>query len=176
MAPATSLPFLYTTVAEIGKGLGVEWLQSSEVQIGVVILSAMIAAASQHHFTKSEGITLSDTTTSPPKALDKSLVWFTFKKPDFLVNVVPAIAVSLFSLSVGVSGLGGEHTDASIWMIISAISVLYESSKPPHNIRFIDNASEATMLWGFLTLQAFYLHNIRLILIIWETIMLISGP
>lgn len=149
VAHSVCLPFLYTTVAEIGKGLGVEWLQSSDVQIGVVALSTMIAAASQYHFTKSEGITLSDTTTSPPKALDKSLVWFTYKKPDFFVNVVPAIAASLFSLSVGVSGLNGEHTDASIWMIISAIAVLYGSSKPSHVMRFTGNAGEITMLWSF---------------------------
>jgi len=146
-AHAVFLPFLYATVAEIGKAMGIEWLQSDLVQNGVIVAAAVLAVVSRTRFVNSEGIMLKDTSDSPPEAWERSLVWFTYKEPDFSY-VLPAIVLSLLNLAVGIAGVSGDYRNAAIWMIVSAVSVLYGSAKPSYIMRFSGQLGEVVMMWS----------------------------
>ena len=149
---AVRLPFLCSTAAEIGRAAGVEWLQSDLVQNSVVAVAAVLAALSRIHFFQSPGIELADTSDSPPDALERQLLWFTYKEPDFLYNVGPSILLALWSIVVGVATfrLAGGDIDAheaGIWLIASAVGVLAGNSQKSYVTRFTGNLSEVTMLW-----------------------------
>jgi hypothetical protein len=146
-AHAVLVPFLYTTVAEIGKLIGVGWLQEDYIQTLMIAAAATLAVLSRVRFVNSPGIDLSDTSDSEG-TWEKNLIWFTYKEPVFLY-VIPSIILSLFSLAVGVATFGGEARTAAIWMIVSGVTVLYGNAKPSYIQRFTGNLGEVAMLWSF---------------------------
>lgn len=87
---ALGVPFLFVTVAEIGKAAGVEWLESDWIQNGILVAAVAVALVSRVDFFQSPGIELADTSDSPPHALERQLMWFTYKEPDFLY-VLPSL-------------------------------------------------------------------------------------
>jgi hypothetical protein len=145
-AHAVLVPFLYITGAEIGKSIGVEWLQSDSIQTLMVAAAATLALLSRVRFANSPGIDLSDTGDSEG-TWEKNLLWFTYKNPEFLY-VVPSIILALFNLAVGVAAFGGEERIAAIWMIVSAVAVLYGNAKASYITRFTGNLGEVVMLWS----------------------------
>jgi hypothetical protein len=146
-AHAVLVPFLYTTVAEIGKLIGVSWLQEDYIQTLMIAAAATLAVLSRFHFVNSPGIDLSDTSDSEGTWV-KNLIWFTYKEPTFL-SVIPSIILALFTVAVGVAAFGGEARTAAIWMIVSGVSVLYGNAKPSYIQRFTGNLGELAMLWSF---------------------------
>jgi hypothetical protein len=145
-AHAVLVPFLYTTGAEIGKSIGVEWLQSDSIQTLMVAAAATLGVLSRVRFVNSPGIDLSDTSDSEG-TWEKNLIWFTYKNPEILY-VIPSIILALFNLAVGVAAFGGEERTAAIWMIVSAIAVLYGNAKASYITRFTGNLGEVVMLWS----------------------------
>lgn len=145
-AHAVLVPFLYATDAEIGKAMGVEWLQGDLVQTAMVVAAAVLAIVSRVNFVNSSGIEIADTSDSPPEALERSLLWFTYKEPTFLY-VIPAILLAILNLYIGVTGLGGESQEAAIYMLIAGAAVLYGNAKPSYVMRFSGNLVEVVMLW-----------------------------
>ena len=78
-AHAVFIPFLFTTVAEIGKELGISWLESSKTQLIMIIAATIVGVYSRIQFVRGEGITLADPDEDVPyKALQRDLVWFTY--------------------------------------------------------------------------------------------------
>lgn len=146
-AHAVLVPFLYATDAEIGKVMGIDWLQGDLVQTIIVAAAAALAIISRVRFVSSPGIDIADTSESPPEALENSLLWFTYKEPEFLY-VVPAILLAIFNLYIGVTGLGSEEfQSAAIYMLVAGGAVLYGNAKPSYVMRFTGNLSEVVMLW-----------------------------
>ncbi len=148
-AHAVLVPFLYTTGAEIGKAVGVEWLQGDFVQTIFIVAAAVLGIISRIRFVQSSGIEIADTSDSPADALENDLLWFTYKEPEFLY-IVPSIVLSIFNLVIGVSAFfgGGEFQSAGLWMLISGVSVLYGNAKPSYVTRFTGNLAEVVMLWA----------------------------
>jgi hypothetical protein len=145
-AHAVLVPFLYTTVAEIGKLIGVGWLQEDYVQTLMITAAATLAVLSRFRFVNSPGIDLSDTSDSQG-SWEKNLIWFTYKEAEFLY-VIPSIVLALFSLVVGVAAFGGDARTAAIWMIVAGATVLYGNAKPSYIQRFAGNLGEVAMLWS----------------------------
>ena len=145
-AHAVLVPFLYATGAEIGKSIGVDWLQSDSIQTLTVAAAATLGVLSRVRFVNSTGIDLSDTNDSEG-TWEKNLIWFTYKNPEFLY-VIPSIVLALFNLAIGVAAFGGEERTAATWMIVSAVAVLYGSAKPSYIMRFTGNLGEVAMLWS----------------------------
>jgi hypothetical protein len=148
-AHAVLVPFLYPMGAEIGKAMGIEWLQGDLTQTIMVVAAAALGIISRIRFVGSPGIEIADTSDSPPDAWENSLLWFTYKEPEFLY-IVPSIVLSLFNLAIGVSGLGmeGDSRTAAIYMIVSAAAVLVGNAKPSYITRFTGNLGEVVMLWA----------------------------
>ena len=69
-AHAVFVPFLFTTVAEIGKNLGISWLESSKIQLIMIIGATIVGVYSRIQFVRGKGIVL---------AKEDDLVWFTYK-------------------------------------------------------------------------------------------------
>jgi len=145
---ASGVPFLFTTTAEIGKASGIEWLQSDWVQNGIVVAAVVVALISRVEFFQSPGIELKDTSDSPPKALERQLLWFTYKEPD-IRYILPSILLAVWSLVVGVSGfrLEGDAHAAGILLIASAVGVLAGNAQESYVARFTGNFTEVIMLW-----------------------------
>jgi hypothetical protein len=47
-----------------------------------------------------------------------------------------------------VAAFGGEERAAAIWMIVSAVAVLYGNAKASYITRFTGNLGEVVMLWS----------------------------
>ena len=154
---ASGVPLLFVTVAEIGKAAGVEWLQSDVIQNCIVAAAVVVALVSRIHFFRSPGIELADTSDSPPSALERQLLWFTYKEPDFLY-VLPSLLLALASLAVGVSAFRMEDTDAhaaGVLLILSSVGVLAGNAQKSYVARFTGNFSEVIMLWSFFVAESF---------------------
>jgi len=146
-AHAVLVPFLYTTGAEIGRAVGISWLEGDFIQTLLIVAAAALGIISRVRFVNSPGIEIADTSDSPADALENDLLWFTYKEPEFLY-IVPSIILSLFNLGIGVAAFGGEFRGVAIWMIISGVSVLYGNAKPSYVTRFTGNLAEVVMLWA----------------------------
>ena len=147
-AHAVFVPFLYTTAAEIGKAMNIDWLQGTSTQTLMIVAAAVLGIVSRVRFVNSEGIELADTSDSPPNAWERDLVWFTYVKADFLY-ILPAVFLALLNLVVGVAGfMEGTHQDAAIFMIVAGAAVLYGNAKPSYVMRFTGNIAECVMLWA----------------------------
>lgn len=148
-AHAVFVPFLFTTVAEIGKGVGITWLESSNIQLIMIIAATVVGVYSRVQFVRGDGIQLADPDEDVPnKALQRELVWFTYVSPSF-ANVLPAILLSLFSIVVGGFGLfGGEARKASIWMIFAGVASILGNMQENFIMRFTGNLAEICLLWG----------------------------
>ena len=138
------VPLLYSTVAEIGNAAGVKWLQSDIIQNFIALVAAVVAILSSVRFVQGPGIQLADTSKSP--RLVRQLLWFTYKKQDFMYYVFPAIVLALGSILVGMMATFGGNA-AGMWLIASGVGVLAGSAQKPHVARFTGNLSEVTMLW-----------------------------
>jgi len=145
-AHAVLLPLLYTTDAEIGKALGVDWLQGDNALTLITVAALALGIISRVRFVGSEGIELADTSDSPAEAWERSLIWFTYVKAEFLY-IVPAILLALFNLYIGVTCLGSDNQTAAIEMLVAGAAVLYGNSKPSEVMRFTGNLAEVAMLW-----------------------------
>ena len=148
---AVGVPFLYVTAAEIGKAAGVEWLQGDLIQNGVLIAAAALAVISRIRFFQSPGIEIANTDKddTPEDALERQLLWFTYKKPEFLY-VVPSIVLALWDIIVGFAAFRLDAADphaAGIWLFVSAVVVLSGNNKPSYVARFTGNLAEVIMLW-----------------------------
>lgn len=145
---ASGVPFLSTTVAEIGQYSGVEWLDNILIQNGIVGVSIVVALASRVEFFRSPGIELKDTSDSPPNALERQLLWFTYKEPEF-IYVLPSLLLALWSLVVGVCAfrLDGDAHAAGVLLIASAVGVLAGNAQKSFVARFTGNFAEVIMLW-----------------------------
>lgn len=148
---ASGVPLLFTTVAEIGRSAGVQWLDSDLIQNGIVAAAILLALVSRIHFFRSPGIELKDTSDSPPNALERQLLWFTYKEPDILY-VIPSILLALFSLGVGAAAfsLEGDSHAAGVLLILSAVGVLAGNAQASFVAQFTGNFAEVTMLWSML--------------------------
>lgn len=156
---ASGVPFLFTTVAEIGKYAGIEWLESNWIQQGIVGAAIVIALASRLEFFQSPGIELKDTSDSPPNALERQLLWFTYKKPNILY-VLPSILLALWSLVIGVEAfqLDGDAHAAGVLLITSAVGVLAGNAQASFVARFTGNFAEVIMLWCLFVAAAYVMY------------------
>jgi len=148
---AVAVPFLYVTAAEIGKAAGVEWLQGDLIQNGIPVASAALAIISRVRFFQSPGIELEnfDDGKTPEDALERELLWFTYKEPEFLY-VVPSIILAFWNIAVGVGAFRLDEADAhaaGLWLIASAVGVLTGNAMKSYVARFTGNLAEVVMLW-----------------------------
>lgn len=146
-AHAVLLPFLFVTAGEIGKGLNISWLESSLAQTILIVAATVLGIVSRVRFVQSPGIELADTSDSVPNALERDLVWFTYKEPEFLY-VLPAILLSLFTIVVGGVGFFGEGSKAgSVWIALAGVTSLIGNALPSNIMRFTGNLAEISLLW-----------------------------
>ena len=119
--------------------------------------AVVVALVSRVHFFRSPGIELADTSDSPPNALERKLLWFTYKEPDFLY-ILPSLLLALASLAVGVSAFQMEDTDyhaAGVLLILSSVGVLAGNAQKSYVARFTGNFAEVVMLWSLFVAECY---------------------
>jgi hypothetical protein len=100
-AHAVFVPFLFTTVAEIGKGVGITWLESSNIQLIMIIAATVVGVYSRVQFVRGDGIQLADPDEDVPnKALQRELVWFTYVVSSRILRQHSFCDDSLFILKI----------------------------------------------------------------------------
>ena len=114
-------------------------------------LAAMMEKAIEDStdFVQTNALTLTMWEDSPPDALERDIVKFTYKDLKFKY-VIPAIVVSLATLGVGIAALftNAENAELAIWLIFAALTALIgNSGKRP---TFTGNLGEIGMQFGFL--------------------------
>lgn len=145
-AHAVLIPYLYITVADIGKAIGVEVLQGDNITTIMLVVATVVAIASRANFVNGPGIDIADRSKFAPTAVERSLLWFGYIEPKALF-VLPAILLSLFNCYVGVNGFQAGNQQAGIYMLISGAAVLYGNAKPSDLKKILAQLGEVIMLW-----------------------------
>lgn len=99
---------------------------------------------------ESPGITLTTYEGSPFDALERDLVKFSYKEPDFSY-VIPVIILALFNLVTGISALQtGGSPELGEWMVFAAASALIGNALPGPIMALSGNLGEIGMQFGLL--------------------------
>jgi len=143
------LPLQCITVAEMGKYAGLGFLQNDLVQAAIVVGAFAVAIEESTDFVRTNALTLTMWEDSPPDALERDIVKFTYEDPKFKY-VIPAIVVSLTTLGVGIVTLftDAENMELAIWLIFAASTTLIGNSGKQST--FTGNLGEICMQFGFL--------------------------
>ena len=125
-------------------------------------LAAMMEKAIEDStdFVKTNALTLAMWEDSPPDALERDIVKFTYKDLKFKY-VIPAIVVSLATLGVGIAALftDAENVELAIWLIFAASTTLIGNSGKRST--FTGNLGEIGMQFGFLEAASIvYFHGL----------------